>query len=68
MSGAINDMHSSMLSGFHAVYDAIDEGNEILAKTRRDQNLAAASGIIQRHNLNKLVKSQNKMLSKVFDP
>lgn len=68
MTGAINDMYSSMISGFHAVYDAIDEENEILAKTRRDQNLAAAAGIIQRHNLNKMMKSQNKMLSKVFDP
>ena len=27
---AINDMHSSMTAGFNAVYDAIDDGNEIL--------------------------------------
>lgn len=64
---AVEDMHSSMMDGFHAVYDAIDEGNEILAKTRRDQNLANTAGIIQRHNLNKMVKAQNGMLDKFFN-
>lgn len=67
VTNAINDMHSSMTSGFNAVYDAIDSGNEILAKTRRDQNLANTASIIQRHNLNKMIKSQNKMMDKVFN-
>lgn len=67
ISGAINDMHSSMMSGFHAVYDAIEEGNEELAKARRDQNLANTAGIIQRHNLNKMIKMQNGMLDKHFN-
>lgn len=47
VTGAINSMHSSMISGFDALYDAVDEGNEVLAKTRRDQNLANTAGIIQ---------------------
>lgn len=64
---AINDMHSSMVSGFNSVYEAVESGNEELAKTRRDQNLANTAGIIQRHNLNKMVKNQNGMLDKYFN-
>lgn len=67
VADAINDMHSSMRCGFNAVYDAIDEGNETLAKTRRDQNLANTAGIIQRHNLNKMIKTQNGMLDEYFN-
>ena len=67
VTGAINSMHSSMISGFDALYDAVDEGNEVLAKTRRDQNLANTAGIIQRHNLNKMMKSQNAQLDEHFN-
>ena len=67
VTGAINSMHSSMISGFDALYDAVDEGNEVLAKTRRDQNLANTAGIIQRHNLNKMMKSQNAKLDERFN-
>lgn len=67
VTGAINSMHSAMLSGFNAIYEAVDEGNETLAKTRRDQNLANTASIIQRHNLNKMIKSQNEMLDKHFN-
>lgn len=56
VTNAINAMHSSMISGFNAAFDAIDEGNEVLAKTRRDQNRANIVSIIQRHNLNKIIK------------
>lgn len=67
IAAAINDMHSSMISGFNSVYEAVEAGNEELAKTRRDQNLANTAGIIQRHNLNKMVKNQNGMLDKYFN-
>ncbi len=33
--------------------ELLDEQNRIAEKTRRDQNVAAAIGIVQRHNLNK---------------
>lgn len=64
---SINDMHSSMVSGFQAVYEAVEEGNEELAKTRRDQNRAQAISIAQRHNLNKMTKLQNEMLNEHFN-
>ena len=64
---AINSMHSSMMSGFNAVYSAIDEGNEELVRMRRTQNLANTTGIIQRYNLNKVMKSQSEMLEKHFN-
>lgn len=61
---AVDEMHSSMVSGFNAIYDAVDAGNVELAKMRRDQNLANTIGIIQRHNLNKMVKAQNGILER----
>ena len=64
---SINDMHSSMVDGFQAVYEAVEEGNEELAKTRRDQNRAEIVGIAQRHNLNKMTKIQNEMLNEHFN-
>ena len=64
---SINDMHSSMVDGFQAVYEAVEEGNEELAKTRRDQNRAEIVGIAQRHNLNKMTKIQNEMLDNHFN-
>lgn len=67
MTHAINSMHSSMMSGFNAVYGAIDEGNEELVRMRRSQNLANTTGIIQRYNLNKMMKSQQEMLEKHFN-
>lgn len=64
---AISDMESSMMSGFQAVYAAVEEGNEELVHMRRNQNMSNAVGIAQRHNLNKMVKTQNKMLDKHFN-
>ena len=57
---AVDEMHSSMMSGFNAVYEAIEDGNEELAKMHRDQNIANAINIAQKHNLNKTAKSINK--------
>lgn len=67
VANAIDNMHDAMNSGFHAVYDAIDSGNEILAKTRRDQNLANTIDIVQRHKLNNMMKTQNGILEKHFN-
>lgn len=67
VANAIENMHDAMNSGFHAVYDAIDSGNEILAKTRRDQNLANTIDIVQRHKLNNMMKTQNGILEKHFN-
>ncbi len=64
---AINSMHSSMMSGFCSVYEAIEDGNEELAKLRRDQNLANIAGIVQRHHLNQQVKAQGEILDKHFN-
>lgn len=64
---AVGDLHSSMMSGFQAVYAAVEEGNEELVKTRRHQNISNAVGIAQRYQLNKAVKAQNAMLEKHFD-
>lgn len=64
VSEAIGEMQADMMSGFGAVYEAIDEGNEKLAKMRRDQNIANTVGIAQRYNLNKKTKEQNEMLNK----
>ncbi|MCI9448923.1 MAG: hypothetical protein HFE30_01555 [Clostridiales bacterium] len=71
---AVNEMHASMIAGFNDVYEAIEEGNEELAKIRRDQNIANAINIAQRHNLNKTVKGINKstltqqeMMNKYFN-
>lgn len=64
---SINSMHSTMMSGFSAVYEAIEDGNEILIKTRREQNLANVAEIIQNHNLNKRVKAQGELFDKYFN-
>ncbi len=67
IKNSIDSMHASMMSGFNAVYSAIDEGNEELIKTRRAQNLANTTGIIQRYNLNKMMKSQQEILENHFN-
>lgn len=60
---AINNMNQTMMQGFTAVYNAIEEGNEIqeetmavLSKTRRDVNIGNIVGTAQRHNTNKILK------------
>ena len=55
-----------MISGFDALYDAVDEGNEVLAKHEEIKTLQISS-IIQRHNLNKMMKSQNAKLDEHFN-
>lgn len=60
---AINNMNQTMMQGFSAVYNAIEDGNDIqeetmaiLSKTRRDVNLGNIVGTVQRHNTNKILK------------
>lgn len=60
---AINNMNQTMMQGFSAVYNAIEDGNDIqeetmaiLSKTRRDINLGNIVGTVQRHNTNKILK------------
>ena len=64
---AVQDMQVSMESGFRAVYEAVEEGNEELVKTRRSQNAANVAAIAQRHNLSKAAKKQNEMLEEHFE-
>lgn len=64
---AINNMNSSMMNGFQAIYEAVENGNDEMAKMRCEQNRANTIAIIQRHNLNKMVKEQNKMFDKHFN-
>lgn len=68
VTDAVNSMHASMMEGFGAVYNAIEEGNAELVRMRREQNLANLTGITQRHNLNKMMKKQNTMLDERFHP
>ncbi len=68
VTDAVNSMHSSMIDGFHCVYEAIEAGNAELARMRREQNLANVVGIAQRHHLNQFVKTQNQMLDEHFNP
>ena len=60
---AINNMNNTMMQGFTAVYNAIEDGNDIgeealaiLSKTRRDINIGNIIGTAQRHNTNKTLK------------
>ncbi len=60
---AINNMNQTMMQGFTAVYNAIEDGNDIgeetmaiLSKTRRDVNIGNIVGTVQRHNTNKILK------------
>lgn len=57
---AVKAIDNTMKTGFNAVYNAIDYGNElqedsiqILSKTRRDNNVGNLIGTIQRHHTNK---------------
>ncbi len=59
---AISRMEQSMMAGFQAVYQSIEDGNAIqsnvlhtLAKTRRDINIGNAAGVIQRNHTNKML-------------
>lgn len=64
---AINSMSAEMAGSMNAIYDAIEQGNDlqedtinVLSKTRRDQNIGNILGIVQRHNTNKTLKSMLK--------
>lgn len=61
------NIREGMTEGFSAVYSAIDAGNITLAKTRRDNNIGNAVGVIQRWKLNKKMKTQNEMFSSRFE-
>lgn len=64
---AVQEMRGSMESGFRAVYEAVEAGNEELIKTRRNQNAANIAAIAQRHNLSKMTKKQTEMLEEHFE-
>ena len=60
---AVHDIERTMKTGFNAIYNAIEYGNElqedsieILNKTRRDNNVSNLLGTVQRHNTNKALK------------
>lgn len=63
MQAALARMEHSMMAGFGAVYNAIEEGNDIqadtlsmLSQTRRDNNIGHFIGTVQRHNTNKMLE------------
>lgn len=67
---ALSEVQSVMMTGFSAVYSAIEDGNDAvqneLSKVHSSlklSNAANAVGIYQRHKKNKMMKEQNKMLS-----
>ena len=67
IQSSINTMNQNMMSGFNAVYNAIEYGNElqedtidVLSKARRDMNVGNIVGTVQRHNTNKMLKSMLK--------
>lgn len=64
---AVQDMQSAMEFGFQDVYEAVEAGNDSLAEIRQNQHRANTVGIIQRHNLNKMTKEQNKILKEHFE-
>ncbi len=65
---AIGEVRSDMMSGFQAVYAAVDSGNEALVeelrKTRRHQDVSSVIGTVQRHQLNRSAKTQTQLLDK----
>lgn len=63
MTAAIGRVERTMMTGFSAVYNAIEEGNELqldtieqLSKTRKAVNLGTVIGTVQRHNTNKMLE------------
>ena len=64
---SINQVENTMMKGFHAVYNAVENGNELqmetidlLSKTRRDINIGNIVGAAQRHKKNKTVENMRK--------
>lgn len=57
---AIGELESSIAMGLNDIYGAIEDGNYELAEMRKSQNRANVVSIIQRHNLNKMVKDYIK--------
>lgn len=60
---SIARVEQSMMAGFNAVYNAIEDGNDVqaetlamMSKTRRDANVGNLIGTVQRHNTNKMLK------------
>lgn len=63
-TAAVQNLQGTMMSGFHAVYNAIESGNElqkdsieILSKARRDSNIGNLIGTAQRYRTNKMLNS-----------
>lgn len=60
VSNEINNLEASMTENIYAVFCAIEDGNDELAKTRRNENISNTISIIQRHNLNRIIKKYTK--------
>lgn len=63
-ASAVHNLQGTMMSGFNAVYNAIEYGNdlqensiEVLSKARRDSNIGNLVGTVQRHHSNKMLSS-----------
>lgn len=64
---SICQMENTMMKGFHAIYNAIENGNELqmetidlLSKTRRDINIGNIVGATQRYKTNKTLENMRK--------
>lgn len=60
VKSSIDNLEKTVNGGLFAIFDAIENGNDELAKTRRNENFANTISIIQRHNLNNMVKKYAK--------
>ncbi len=54
---SISELESSITNGMYSIYGAIEEGNDELVKMRHQATISNTIAIIQRHNLNKMVKN-----------
>lgn len=68
---SVSNMEQTMMQGFNAVYNAIEDGNDlqaetidILSKTRRDMRAGDFIGTVQRHNTNKKLDEMLEMRKK----
>lgn len=64
---SVGQVEQTMKVGFNAVYNAIEDGNELqldtinnLSKMRRNMNTGNAIGTVQRHNTNKMLEQMVK--------
>lgn len=64
---SVGQVEQTMKVGFNAVYNAIEDGNELqldtinnLSKMRRNMNTGNVIGTVQRHNTNKMLEQMVK--------